>query len=392
MPTRPAPEPAASSRPRICVVGSGWHFTSGLSYYTCRLTAALAEDNAVSALLMRRLIPKRFYPGRDRVGVPLNRLSYPPDVPVYDGVDWYWGPSLWRALRFLHAQRPETLVLQWWTGAVLHTYLVLSLAARVLGARTIIEFHEVQDTGEVKLPLAGRYLRVVGAAVVSLSDAAVVHSAYDEQEIRRRFSLARRRVRIVPHGPYDHHLEAGPQRAPRVDDMNVLFFGTIRPYKGLEVLVAAFNALTPEEVAGLRLTVVGETWEGWIEPFRLIEESPHSSRIELVNRYVDDDEVAAFFAEADAVVLPYLRSSASGPLHIAMAHGLPVVLTDVGGLREAAADYTGVTFVPPADVTALRTALLDLPGRRGARHEDPRSWSEATSVYSDLLRPPAPCE
>jgi glycosyltransferase involved in cell wall biosynthesis len=366
------------------VVGSGWRFTSGLSYYTCRLATALNALNAVSVVLMRRLIPVRFYPGRDRVGVPLAQLQYPSDMPVYDGVDWYWGGSLVGALRFLRHQRPDVLVLQWWTGAVLHTYLVLSVVARLSGARTIIEFHEVQDTGETRLPLAARYLQALGSCVVALSAGVVVHSTFDEAEIRARFRLRGRHLAVIAHGPYDHVATEPVSRSDRTT-CNVLFFGTIRPYKGLEHLVAAFNSLDPEQVAPLQLTVVGETWEQWTEPLELIASSPHADRITLVNRYVSDEEVAAFFADADAVVLPYLRSSASGPLHIAMACGLPVVLSDVGGLREAADGYSGVVFVPPGDVEALRAQLLALPARAGTRHADPQSWERTAAAYDRLF-------
>src|SRR5690349_8158666 len=106
---------------RIMVVGSGWQFTSGISYYTCRLSNSLATEHTVAAVLMRALVPKQVYPGRSRVGVPVNSgLDYAPGIPVYDGVDWYWGRSLLNALAFMREFRPQVVVFQWWTGAVLH--------------------------------------------------------------------------------------------------------------------------------------------------------------------------------------------------------------------------------------------------------------------------------
>src|SRR5262249_9660619 len=110
---------------RVMVVGSGWHFTSGISHYTYRLSTALAEAYAVSALLMRRLLPQRLYPGAARVGADVTEAACPEQMPVYDGVDWSWGRSMTGALKFLEEQRPSVLILQWWTGAVLHTYLRL---------------------------------------------------------------------------------------------------------------------------------------------------------------------------------------------------------------------------------------------------------------------------
>ena len=376
-----------------CVVGSGWAFTSGVSYYTCRLTHAFAEDRPTSVILMRRLIPRLFYPGRRRVGRPVNTLDYGDHVPVFDGIDWWWLPSLFRALRFLRAQRPDVVVLQWWTAAVAHSYLVLVLVARRLGATVVVEFHETADTGERRLPFVGRYVRLMGRAIMRRCSGVIVHSEFDRAEVAAHYPVGGLPTRVAPHGPFDHHVGEPARLARDSDDFTVLFFGIIRPYKGLEHLVEAFDSLDDETVPRMRLLVVGEPWEGWTRPLELIDGCRHRDRITLVDRYVHDEEVASFFAQADAVALPYLRSSASGPLHIAMAAGLPVVLTDVGGLRAAAGDYEGVIWVPPADPAALRAALLELPARRGERYADPRSWADTVAAYDDLVREAAaPCE
>ena len=98
------------------------------------------------------------------------------------------------------------------------------------------------------------------------------------------------------------------------------------------------------------LTVVGETWEGWDLPIKGVQSSPHRSRITLVNRFVDDDEVAAHFAGADAVVLPYHRSSASATAQAAVSNGLPLVVSDVSSLACAVASFTRVGGWIPGDL------------------------------------------
>jgi len=147
-----APTTGTAGAPAVLVVGSGWRFTSGISYYTCRLTNALAAVTPTRALLMRGLVPKALYPGRARVGTTVNDLTYVDAVDVYDGVDWFWGSSMRGARRFVQETPPDVLVLQWWTGAVLHSYLRLARLARRAGSRVVIEWHEVQDTGEARIP------------------------------------------------------------------------------------------------------------------------------------------------------------------------------------------------------------------------------------------------
>ena len=154
---------AGTSRARrIVVVGSGTRFLSGITVYTVRLAEALADAGVrASVVTMRQLLPTFLYPGKARVGTDLTELGDRGKVPTFDGIDWWWLPSLALAARFLRRQRPDTIVLQWWTGTVFHSYLALSLLARALGARVVIEFHEVQDTGEIR-SAAGRSLLADG--------------------------------------------------------------------------------------------------------------------------------------------------------------------------------------------------------------------------------------
>ena len=374
---------------RICVVGAGTRFLGGISYYTLHLVNALARTHDVSAILMRQLLPTRFYPGRERVGAKLTQLEYDPSARVYDGVDWYWLPSMIRALVFLIRERPDAVVFQWWSGTVLHSYLLLALGAKLLGARMVIEFHEVLDPGEAKLPLAQSYVRRVAPILVRMAHGFVVHSEYDRKLLQSHYNLRRRPVALIAHGPYNQYLlKDGEQEVSTTSTAsccNLLFFGLIRPYKGLEDLIIAFDALPESEISRYQLTVVGETWEECTSPANLIAQSRYRDRITFVNRYVADEEVAAFFAGADAVIFPYHRASASGSLHIALSHGLPVVVTQVGGLIEAVADYEGAILTPPGDPVALRDALLQVVHLRGKHYTDPHSWENTILGYQELF-------
>src|SRR5436309_15899220 len=103
---------------RVCVVGPSTRFLSGITYYTYSLCRALTARCEVSAILMRQLLPTRLYPGHARVGAALSALALPHTVRRVDGVDWFWVPTLGRALWLLAQRRPDVLILQWWTGTV----------------------------------------------------------------------------------------------------------------------------------------------------------------------------------------------------------------------------------------------------------------------------------
>jgi glycosyltransferase involved in cell wall biosynthesis len=322
------------------------------------------------------------------------------EVPTFDGVDWWGWPSVPRAVSFLRSQRPDVLILQWWSASVLPWYLLLARQVIRRGGVVVVELHEDQDTGEARVPLVGWLARRGLKTLCRRAAMLVVHSTWDRDRMSASLGVSPGRFRVIPHGPYPisggapeeatEQPRARPGREP--PELTVLFFGTIRPYKGLEHLIQAFEQVRKDLAVPWKLVVVGETWEGWTLPLELIESSPYRDDIELVNRYVTDQEAAGYFQRADVVALPYLRSSASGPLAIAQACGLPVVVTAVGGLVEAVADYTGAVLVQPDSPEDLARGLLAAADLRGRTHSAPITWQAVAQSYADIFAaivPPA---
>lgn len=327
------------------------------------------------------------YPGRARVGSTDGMLPLP-RVPVFNGLDWFWGRSALGALRFWRRTQPSVVILQWWTGTVLHSYLAIAWLAKRTAAHLVIEFHEVQDVGEARLPLVSRYTRAGMRLLLNRADAVVVHSEFDLRELHATYpELARLPVEVIPHGPYTHHVKntdaAGKIERPSGRPIRVLIFGVVRPYKGHADLAAAVRLL--ETDVKIHVSVVGEVWQGYREPLEEFEKILPNDRLEIVDRYVADNEVPSFFAAADLVVLPYRRCSASGPLHIAMSWGLPVVTTAVGGLVEATAGYSGAVLVQPSDSVALAEGIRNALPLIGRPHADPHSWRRSAERYAALL-------
>jgi glycosyltransferase involved in cell wall biosynthesis len=373
---------------RVCIVGSGTRFLSGISVYTNRLANALAPCHRVSVILMRQLLPARLYPGHARVGAQLDRLEYDQGISVFDGIDWFWMPSIVRAASLLIRERPQVVILQWWTGTVLHSYLFIVLLARLLGSRVIVEFHEGLDTAEDRVPLAGRYVSFIAPMILRLSAGFAFHAKSEVAAVGSRYRLPRRPRRVLPHGPHDHYLRTGqtkPWRTAPPEAFNVLFFGVIRPFKGLEDLVRAFEILCERSPTGYWLTVVGETWEGWTLPSDLIANSRWGQRVTFVNRYVHDDEVAPLFAGADVVALPYRRSAISGPVHVAMGFGKPLVVTPVGGLAESVEGYAGAVFTDPGDAEDLARAIETARQLDEGPYPNPQTWDATLAAYDRLF-------
>lgn len=373
----------------VLVVGPGDRFLSGVSYITAMLTSALAERGPVAALLLRRLCPRVFYPGRARVGSTDGVLSLP-EVPIFNGLDWFWGPSALGAWRFLRRVRPSVVILHWWTGTVLHSYVALAWLAKRAGARVVVEFHEAQDVGEASLPLVGRYTRAGMRLLLSRADAVAVHSEFDRLALRDTYpQLADLPSEVVGIGPFGNHVPHGDAHASSDgkalgEPVRLLIFGVVRPYKGHAELAEAVRLLTNSGL-DIHVTVVGEVWQGYRQPLDELAAILPSDRLTIVDRFIADEEVPAYFAAADLLVLPYRRSSASGPLLTAMAWGLPVVTTAVGGLVEASDGYAGAVLVPPCDPVALADGIRSALPLIGTTHADPNSWGRTAERFAALF-------
>jgi glycosyltransferase involved in cell wall biosynthesis len=142
----------------------------------------------------------------------------------------------------------------------------------------------------------------------------------------------------------------------------LLFFGFVRPYKGLKFLLKALPQIIKER-PGLTLMVVGEFWKDKQAYLTLIEELGIRSHVMIVDRYVGNDEVPLHFAAADAVVLPYVSSSESGIIQLAYGLNVPIITTAVGGNVDLIEHGQSGILCKPASADALAGAILDFYGR-----------------------------
>ncbi len=381
-----------TSNKRICIVGPSKRFLSGISYYTIRLANAMSMEKDVSVVCFRQLLPTFLFPGKSHVGKNISDLNFSPGIPVFDGMD-YNNPLTWiQAYSFLKAQKPDIIVLQWWTSSVAHMQLLLKLFAGLLNKpKIIIEFHEVVDPFEESILPIRLYSKITGKLLRKNLDAYITHSESDKELVAKRYSIAPEKIHVIPHGLYDQYGELLDIKEARKnlsikDDFVILSFGLIRKYKGTSYLIRAFEQLPTEIIEKSRLLIVGEIWEDRKELLDQIKASPFYKHITLVDEYVPDDKVNVYFSAADVVVLPYLRASQSGIAHIAMSFGKPVIVSEVGGLKESMAKYEGTFFVPPGDIDSIRKAILNRFGERKHYEVPDQKWDRIINCYIELIQ------
>lgn len=371
---------------KVVIIGPSQRFLSGISYVTLLLSNSLADYFSVTALLFRNMLPKKLFPGYKRVGEIHTDCNYRTDITVVELLDWY-NPLTWlQASKYIHLG--DVIIFQWWTSSVAHMYLVIGLL-NLKRKPIIIEFHEIIDPMEHGFFVLRLYSKIMGTLIRRLATCYIVHSEVDRQLISSHYDIDLRRVRVIPIGLFDQYRKIDKGQAKDqlgISEPNViLFFGLVRPYKGVKYLVKAFESLPPWLIQESRLLIVGEAWEDQ-ELGQIIEQSPIKSHISLIDRYVGDSEIPLYFSAADALVMPYIRASQSGVAHIGMGFGIPIIATRVGGLEESLGKYEGTYFINPMDPDGLAEVIKDTLSKKQL-FEPPGElrWDVIATQWKDLI-------
>ncbi len=355
---------------RVVVVGPTHPYKGGIAQHTTELAHRLAAaGHDVDLWSWSEQYPQRLYPGQQRVPNDAPELSLFPRTSY--PLSWRRPDGWLRAGRRMSAYDVVVVVVVTPVQAPAYLAMLMSLRRRT---RVVALCHNVlpHERGRADLPLTKALLRRV--------DALLVHS---EAERDRAVALTVATVVVTPLPPLAltavAPLPAGDPPVAR----RLLFFGMIRRYKGLDVLLRAL-ALVP----GVSLTVAGEFWEDEGAIRALISELGITDRVEVRSGYVAASEVPALVRSADALALPYRSATASAHAYIAHSHGLPVVGTRVGNIPEQVRDGVDGLLVAPDDPAGLADAITRLyePGRldvlrAGAREAGARGGDRLWAAY-----------
>jgi glycosyltransferase involved in cell wall biosynthesis len=288
----------------------------------------------------------------------------------------YW-PSVRRLLRRIEALDPQVAHVQWLARPELDVRWLRTLARR---RPTILTAHNAMP----------RRARAYGAwrEALTLVARVVVHS---QQAVDRlaEFGIDRDKVVRIPHAVFD---SPGTPEVVPPSGHTLLFFGLIRRYKGLDVLVSALPEIV-RRVPDARLVVAGDPLEPIAPVKELASSLGVSGAIDWRLGFVPDPEVAPLVTSAAAVVLPYREIESSGVLALALGHGRPAVVSDLGAVGDAVREFGAGRAIPVEDPSALADACVELLTRPDELHRAfegalaaraALTWDEAARAHETL--------
>jgi glycosyltransferase involved in cell wall biosynthesis len=262
-----------------------------------------------------------------------------------------------RLFQRLSAWKPDIIHFQWLPFPAVDG-LFLRLFRKI--APLVLTVHDTEPFGGVP----SSRLQLVGlSAAFRCFDHYIVHTQYSKEALMRQLALHEYRVTVIPMGAFTYYRELISDmgeaiQAPQlVGKKNVLFLGVLKQYKGVDILLEAFARLPESLKKKAVLQIVGYPRMP-VEPLRAIARRLGiDDQVFWDLRFVEEKEVAAYFAQADVVVLPYRRIDQSAVLMVALAFGKPVIASCVGGLAEIIKDGIHGFLVKPGDVESLAQAL-----------------------------------
>jgi glycosyltransferase involved in cell wall biosynthesis len=337
----------------IFCIGPAFPLRGGIANFNTAVAKNFIDSgHRVSIISFSLQYPGFLFPGKTQYeeGPP------PEGIPILSLINSLNPFSWMKAVRAIRSKSPDLIVVHHWMPFIAMSlgFIVRRLKRKPACPVIVIAHNVIPHEKQAGWKSMSKYL-------LSACDAFIVLSAslLDDLKI---FTDSRHKD-FIPHPVYDQFGEAVDRNeaAGRLGlDPSLrylLFFGMIRKYKGLDLLIRAFAEMR-NRVPDLRLIVAGEFYSGEKEYLDLIHESGAGDRIIIRDHFIPSGKVRDYFSLADLVTQPYRSATQSGVSQIAYHFGVPMLVTDVGGLAEIV-PHMKVGYVTPVDEHAIAAAITD---------------------------------
>lgn len=325
---------------KITIVGPAHPYKGGIAQHATELAHHLSAAGHDVELVSWRAQYPFFYPGAQFV--PDNKPELPPFRPTKRVLSWKNPAGWWRWGRKLRGF--DRIIFIWWVPTIQGPVYRSMLGALGRQARkAVIICHNV-------LPHEARPGdRLLARSVLGRAGRVIVHS--DAQAtLARRLTTAEV---VIAKLPLIIQSDAGQVAAKKSKlSYELVFFGIVRPYKGVDVLLRALT-----KVPDIKLTIAGEFWGGEQTYRQLVDKLKLGERVTIRAGYVPADSLRGLISQADAIVLPYREGTATWNVALAHAYGVPVIATTAGTFASQVRDGVDGLLCEPDDAASLAKAI-----------------------------------
>ena len=326
---------------KIAYLSTFYPFRGGIAQFNANLCNELKKEHEVTPFTFKRQYPDFLFPGKTQY-ITANDRAIPVDsIPVLDTANPL---SYLSSAREIAKSKPDVLIMKYWM-----TYFAPSLGTvakhlKKRGCKVISVLDNVipHEQRFFDKPLTSWFLKQ-NSGFITMSESVkndLLFLKPDAKFILKEHPLYNHFGEKIDKRLAQEQLEIDPNKK------TLLFFGLIRDYKGLDLLIDVMSLLDES----YQLVIAGESYGDFGKYEKSIENSPARSRIKALNRYISDDEVPRLFSATDLLVTPYRSATQSGVIPVAYHFDVPVLATDVGGLKESIERAgTGIVCLPTVE-------------------------------------------
>lgn len=352
---------------KIALIGPVYPYRGGIAHYTTLLAKALQDaGHEVKVISFIRQYPKWLYPGQSDRDPSQEPLTIPATYMLDPLFPWTWRAAVEHITQF----SPDLVLIQWWTTFWAPAFASVAHAVKAKNIRVGYLIHNV-------IPHEARpWDKFLAKMALKRGDAFLVQSS--GQQIALDALVSGAQVTLIKHPVYDMFTEQKMDKATARQKLGlpesipvVLFFGIVRPYKGLSLLIEAIGQLNAEGM-NVGVLIAGEFWEDVHRYREQIDGLNLSQKVRIDNRYIPNEEVSVIFSAADVFAAPYTSATQSGAVKMALGFGLPVVITEPVLDETMCAGIEQNVFVCPTNnIPLLKKAIVNALefGKTGMRQQ-----------------------
>lgn len=352
---------------KIAFLSTFYPFRGGIAQFNAALFRALEEGHDVKAFNFTVQYPKFLFPGKTQFVEAGDKADKIITTRILSSINPI---SYQKTVKEIKAFEPDVLIIGYWMPYMAPSLgFVAKKMAKYCKVVSIVHNAIPHERGKLDKYLTNYFFKH-NNQIIALSEAV-------KTDIEKQYPKLN--VNVLPHPVYEHFgdkvepKEALNQLQLESHYTYVLFFGLIRDYKGLDVLLLALKELDND----VHLIIAGEVYGSFEKYQDLINTHQLEDRVHLYLRYIPDEEVKYYFSASNAVVLPYKSGTQSGIIAIAKHFSTPIVTTDVGGFSEFIKGNEGKIVAPNDDVALAEgiKSILQLGPSKIIENKQTNSWS-----------------
>lgn len=337
---------------KIAILSPFYPFRGGLAQLNARLYTELSKNNTVKAFTFTTLYPDCLFPGKTQFVTEDDSPQKIDSSRILSTINPF---SYFKTAKEINKFSPDILIIPYWMSFFAPAFgSVCRFLNKKIKILSLVHNAISHERVFMEKPLAKFFFNRCDAFLVM------------SEPVRKDLLSLRKdaKILLLPHPIYDHYkdktgkIEAQKQLGISTEKKTLLFFGFIREYKGLDLLIEATNFLSDD----YQLIIAGEVYGSFDKYEKLIDESSLKNNIKVYNHYINDDMVSLLFSATDVLVLPYRSATQSGVVAMAYQLETPMVVTDVGALGDTIKQAnTGlvISSVSPQEIAETIKAFFE---------------------------------